>query len=47
MKPTVEWARSAVALSLLLLAAWTAVQAGNGAKRNEPVPAPLAADSTR
>lgn len=47
MKPTVEWARSAAALSLLLLAAWTAVQAGNGPKRSEPVPAPLAIDATR
>lgn len=46
-KPTVEWARSAAALSLLLLAAWTAVQAGNGPKRSESPPAPLAADSTR
>lgn len=47
MKPMTEWARTAAALSLLLLAAWTAVQAGNGPKRSEPTPAPLAADSTR
>ena len=43
-KPMTEWARTAAALSLLLLAAWTAVQAGNGPKRGEALPAPVAAD---
>lgn len=44
MKPMTEWARTAAALSLLLLAAWTAVQAGN---RSEPMPASVATDHRR
>lgn len=38
LRPLTDWVRTVAALFLLLLAAWTAVQAGNGAAHNEPMP---------